>query len=347
MDNGSTIDAVTPEFVEAHTLDISPLSNLVNGTMSVNGFGGLFSWPLDYVIMRVQVEEVWDYKEDQMALVIPDTSEFGSRVSVTLGTQTINQIINVINESEMDKLSVSLNGSRISHLLASHQAEFSIESEEAANQTMDPTDLKEAVRTTKKEEINTFSSKIIHTQTKTMFLSSNMHVITQTLEKEDGSCLPHGLNVMNTYTEMTTRSKWVVVMVKNWTTALITITKSVKVTWVVATNAVPQVEVALATLEKLDEMQGVQRVQMLTGQTEEAFFQQLDLSGLEWWSAKSCAAACTLLAEYHDIFSFEPGELGCTNLAKHEIKVIDDEPFKERFCRWKMEVCSSASTSAN
>ena len=37
--------------------------------------------------------------------------------------------------------------------------------------------------------------------------------------------------------------------------------------------------------------------------------------------------------KYHDIFSLEPGELGCTCLAKHEIRVVDDEPFKERFRR--------------
>ena len=43
--------------------------------------------------------------------------------------------------------------------------------------------------------------------------------------------------------------------------------------------------------------------------------------------------AKTLLAEYHDIFSLESGELGCMDLAKHEIKVVDDEPFKERFWR--------------
>ena len=36
-------------------------------------------------------------------------------------------------------------------------------------------------------------------------------------------------------------------------------------------------------------------------------------------------AAHALLAEYHDIFSLEPGELGCTDLAKHEIRVVDNE----------------------
>ena len=38
-------------------------------------------------------------------------------------------------------------------------------------------------------------------------------------------------------------------------------------------------------------------------------------------------------AEYHDIFLLEPGKLGCTGLGKHEIRVVDDEPFKEGFWR--------------
>ena len=37
--------------------------------------------------------------------------------------------------------------------------------------------------------------------------------------------------------------------------------------------------------------------------------------------------------EDHDIFSIEPGELGCTGLVKHEIRVVYDEPFKETFLR--------------
>ena len=111
----------------------------------------------------------------------------------------------------------------------------------------------------------------------------------------------------------------------------VTITKSIKVTQVVTVNAVPQVEVVHGTLEKLDEMQGIQQTKMLTEWRREVFFQQLDLSGLEGWSEENQAAAHTLLAEYHDILSLEPGELGCTDLAKHEIRVVGDKPFKERF----------------
>ena len=64
------------------------------------------------------MEGVAGYDKDQVALVVPDSTGFGSQVLVTLGTPTINQIINVIKESEADEFSVSLTGSRIAQLLA-------------------------------------------------------------------------------------------------------------------------------------------------------------------------------------------------------------------------------------
>ena len=41
LDNGSMVNAVTPEFVGAHSFDVGLLSDLVNGTLNMNGFGGL------------------------------------------------------------------------------------------------------------------------------------------------------------------------------------------------------------------------------------------------------------------------------------------------------------------
>ena len=39
------------------------------------------------------------------------------------------------------------------------------------------------------------------------------------------------------------------------------------------------------------------------------------------------------LPKYHNIFSLDPAELGCTHSMEHTIKVTDDTPFKEQF-RW-------------
>ena len=135
--------------------------------------------------------------------------------------------------------------------------------------------------------------------------------------------------MVNTYTEMTTGSRHVAIT----TAAQIIISKGVKVAWVVAVNRVPPVEVMPGTLEKLDEMQGIQWTKMSSEWRKEMLLQQLDLSGLDGWSWAYHTSAYALLTEYHDIFPLEPGELGCTSLAKHEIKVVDDKPFKQRFWR--------------
>ena len=77
LDSGSTINAVTPEFVQVHSLDFGPLSDLANGTLGIEDFGGVFSQPW-VVIIRTQVEGVRGYDKDQVALVIPDSTIFGS-----------------------------------------------------------------------------------------------------------------------------------------------------------------------------------------------------------------------------------------------------------------------------
>ena len=74
-----------------------------------------------------------------------------------------------------------------------------------------------------------------------MFLGSNMPVMMHVMEEGDGPCLPHRLSVMNTYNEMATGSKAVVVVVKNLAATLITIAKGAKIAQVVAANAIPQV----------------------------------------------------------------------------------------------------------
>ena len=56
----------------------------------------------------------------------------------------------------------------------------------------------------------------------------------------------------------------------------------------------------------------------------------MELSGLESWTEENKERALNLLAKYHDIFALEDGEMGCTEAAKHKIKVTDPKSFKER-----------------
>ena len=157
--------------------------------------------------------------------------------------------------------------------------------------------------------------------------------MTQVLENGEEPCLAHDLSMLNTYPKMTPVRRHVAIFIKIQTVVLITIGKGIYITWVVAVNRIPPVEDMPETLEKLDKMQGIQWTKMSIEQRKEILLQQLDLSGLEWWFAANHASAHALLIRYHGIFSLEPGELGCTSLAKHELRIVDDEPFKERFPR--------------
>ena len=248
--------------------------------------------------MMVEGEGVKGYDKGQVVLVIPDLTTFGVRVLVTLGTSTINQIVNIIKESERDELSISLSGLRISHLLARHQAELSFKNGATASQTPGPTDMNEAVKTMKREEIEAFSYKIVDVHTK-MVLLGNIVCNDTSPKKGEEPCLLHGLNVVNTYTKMTTGSRHVI---KNQTAVPVIICKGIKATLVVAANRVPPVEVRPGTLEKLDDMQGIWLTRMSIEHRKEPLLQQLDLSGLDGWSRTNHTSSYALLTEYHDIF---------------------------------------------
>ena len=74
-----------------------------------------------------------------------------------------------------------------------------------------------------------------------------------------------------------------------------------------------------------------QTLKLTIRQRHGKLFDGLDLRGLDSWAPELVDKARWLLAEYHDIFSLDPMELGCTHSTKHTIKLTDDTPFKECF----------------
>ena len=72
---------------------------------------------------------------------------------------------------------------------------------------------------------------------------------------------------------------------------------------------------------------------LMVRQRHGKLFDELYLSGLDSWAPELVDAACQLLAKYHDVFSLDPAELGCTHSTEHTIKVTNNTPFKERI-KW-------------
>ena len=68
------------------------------------------------------MDRVQGYDEDQIALVVPDESQFAEWVPIILGTPTISHVMNVMKEREIDALATPWVNARVAHLLSMHRA---------------------------------------------------------------------------------------------------------------------------------------------------------------------------------------------------------------------------------
>ena len=86
-------------------------------------------------------------------------------------------------------------------------------------------------------------------------------------------------------------------------------------------------------MEALEKMQGIRRPRMSVSKWRKKLTQKLDLSGLKAWLSELAKAAKELLMEYHNIFTLEENELGCTSTIEHTISLTDLDLYKETFCK--------------
>ena len=142
--------------------------------------------------------------------------------------------------------------------------------------------------------------------------------MTQALCVGEGSLL-QGLTIQNAYTKIHSGSKSVTIMVRNGMAYPKTLKKKIPTARVVAVNHMSETQMQPGMMDALDEVQGIQAPKMTTEQRQEKLFEKLDLSSIGSWPLELADSACSLLAEYHDIFSIESYELSCTHLTEHVI----------------------------
>ena len=331
LDNGAQVNTIMPRYVNEHSLQVGPITDLMGSKFTCVGLGNTYTQPLGYVVIQVQVDGVWGYDEDQIALVIPDFSNFAARVTVILGTPTIGQVINVMREVEMDALATPWVNVRAAHLLAIWRM-TPVEVGNGQEEGYDTDKNNPLVYTQKAETLEPFSSHVIPIKTVKAYLGECINMMVQALHTQDGT-LPPGLTIQNTYTELRKGGKKAVVVVRNNTTYPQTLWKKTPVARVVSTLPVPGPP-ELESLRVGDNMHPNLQIPKLTvRQRHGKLLDELDLSGLDSWAPELADVAHWLLAEYHDVFSLDPAELGCTHSTEHTIKVTDDTPFKEQF-RW-------------
>ena len=57
--------------------------------------------PACFTLMRVQIEGIPHYDEQQVIFILDDPSGFSARIPVILDTPTINRVVQTMKESEM------------------------------------------------------------------------------------------------------------------------------------------------------------------------------------------------------------------------------------------------------
>ena len=285
---------------------------------------------MGYVVIQVQVDGIQGYDEDQIALVIPDLSNFVAHIPIIVGTPTISHVVNVIKEEEIDALATPWVNAWVAYLLAVWWATATVKDGKAVMGEAHHSEYDEVVTTKDTETIDAFSSHVIHVSTGRVYTGVGLKVMTQALCSEDGS-LPQGQTVQTAYTELCSGSRNVTVVVRNSMAYPQTLRKKTPLVSAVMVTWVPEPPMQTSIVEALDEAHSLQAPRLTMKQRKEKLLEELDLSGLESWPSELVDSTWSLLAEYHDIFSLEPSKLTSTHSTEHVIKVTNNTPFKEWF----------------
>ena len=211
----------------------------------------------------------------------------------------------------MDALAMPWANSRAAHLLAFRRmtpVEVGNDQEEGYDIDKDSP----LMYTQKAETFEPFSSHVIPIKTTKGHLGECLNVMVQALHVQDGTLLP-GLKVQNTYTELRKGSKKAVVVVQNNTTYPQTLRKRTPVARAISVLPVPEPPESESLQEEDDMCSDLHTPKLTIRQRCGKLFDELDLSGLELWAPELADEAHWLLTEYHDVFSLDPAELGCTH----------------------------------
>ena len=329
LNNGDQVNTIMPRYVHEHSLEVGPITDFMGSKVTCVGLGNAYTRLLGYVVIQVLVDGVQGYDKDQIALVILDLSNFMAQIPVILGTPTIGQVVNVMKEVEVDALAMPWANARVVHLLLVYRM-IPVEVGDDQKEGVDMNGYDQLMYTQIAETIEPFSSHIVPVRAGGAYMGEHINVMVQALQTQDGSLL-QGLTVQNMYTELRKDSKKAVMVVRNNIAYSQTVQKKTLVARVVAALPVPEPPEGEQFLEGADESHDSHTPRLTVRQRHGKLFDELDLSGLDSWTPELADTACWLLAKYHDVFSLDPSELGCTHSMEHTIKVTNDTPFKGRF----------------
>ena len=259
LDDGSQINSITPAYAKSQGFVVRPLEELASDAtgQAFQGIRGTCIGAIRYIVFRVRIEGIPSYDEEQVALVIEDSSSFSKKVPVLLGMLTLHRVIRSMKESEMEQLPTARQQIKtayeITNSIPVFKTSVDLDAMFPTNTGANPIDINEVITLTKKFTLPAFASMIVKGQTKnSMMIGRKLHVMTQAPYYEDHANLPNGLYVCQSYTELKDGSRKVGLVIRNSMSRQISMNGGRIIGRVVTANIVPKAELSPELWQELN-----------------------------------------------------------------------------------------------
>ena len=331
VDSGAQISAVSMAFVKCHGLPIWQLQQLLD----FEGFGGVDIPYIGYTQLQLKIPGIKDYDKDILVFIQKD-SRYSEQVPVVLGILHIKDVIQSATKEELVKLRDAWEMGTLGSFISARIAQL--------NETPMINQVDHYVRLTRK--IMLPPMQVHKMVAKILILSKRLNVLTESLPGREAI---EGVEAVSSYETYKQGGNRVTIGLQNMTQEKIILKKGTKVARVSAANIVPlmlapdpstdrnELEYMLNGVDlgcvpeykKLDS-QEVKNPEPMPERLDN-LFSKLDLSGIQEWPEDLQQKVHDLVIEYQHLFALNDLELGKTAKVKHEIKLNNPVPFKDRY----------------
>ena len=340
IDSGAQLSALPESLVKKLKLKIHHLDTLIEA----EAIGGSLVPYTGYVEARLSILGIKAMNQNLLFMVVKDT-DYTNRVPVQLGTLHIDEALALVTRKEYRNLSVAW-------ARANFPPQLVLKSAQIKESEFDLGTIKGKVKLTKSVTLAPFETKQVPWLTECTTHFKRVHVITEALEKFKHEAI----KPICTYSELRPGSSRVLIGLRKLSCKSVTLKPRMVVAKVSAANIVPfsvapnlegkekeelreqyEDQIDSQTIWDMENQENNQapeseiKLEPLSPEKEKLLFEKVDRTGISKWDLAD-QEEVREFKEYGKIFALDDLDLGHTSIVKHEIKLNDYTPFKER-CR--------------
>ena len=280
---------------------------------------------------RLAFPGIHDFDEDCLFLVMSNHT-YGDRVPVTIGTLHIDMMLDKATREELESLSRAWDRGFVNRWIQAKQLQLENESQLS--------NIKGTIRLTRNVKLKPGQTQKVKSRSNHPLNGKRVNVILEPTEDEEGSY------TIPSYNYVKGNSRSIHVGLRNLSCRTVTLKKGTVVAQLSPANEIPKMLAPKSVDHELESVKNeglksnkpefvntADSLPELTQEWREKLFSKLNLTGYGDWTPEQRKATDDVIERYHHIFAVDDLELGRTDMVKHEIKLTNYVPFKERYRR--------------